>query len=463
MATIQKTISPIDQSVVIERQLASSEEANAAIDRALLAQKKWQQTSLAERGKLLHKLVDAMLAKKDLAARELTLQMGRPISHSPGELDGFEERARYMIDVAEEALKPVQVGEKAGFTRYIRRDPLGLVFVIAPWNYPYLTAVNSVVPALMAGNAVLLKHSAQTPTVSENFVAAGLEAGLPEGLFQFLHLSHSAVADIIGDARVNYVAFTGSVDGGHAVQKAAANKFIACGLELGGKDPAYVRSDADLKHAVETLVDGAFFNAGQSCCGIERIYVHGDVYEKFVADYVEKVKQYKLGDPMDPETNIGPVVKLGAAHFIEAQVDQALKAGATALINPALFPAAKRGSCYMAPQVLVDVDHNMSVMKDETFGPVVGIMKVGDDDEAIKLMNDSPYGLTAAVFTKDEEAAIRIGDQVETGTWFMNRCDYLDPALAWTGVKDTGRGITLSSLGYEHLTRAKSYHLKTQL
>lgn len=463
MATVQKTISPIDQSVVVEREYHSADQVNAAVEAAKRAQIEWQQTPIAQRRALINKLVDNLVAKKDLVAKELTLQMGRPISQTPGELEGFKERATYMIDVAEQALAPVQVGEKDGFTRYIRRDPLGLVFVIAPWNYPFLTSVNSVVPALMAGNAVLLKHSAQTPMVAERFVEAGREAGLPQGLFDFLHLTHAQVADLIADPRVDYVAFTGSVDGGHAVQKAAAKKFIACGLELGGKDPAYVRPDANMAHAVETLVDGAFFNAGQSCCGIERIYVHADVYEPFVAAYVESVKQYKLGDPMDPSTNIGPVVKLGAAQFIEAQIDQAVKAGAKALIDPALFANAKPGTCYLAPQVLVDVDHSMSVMMDETFGPVVGIMKVNSDDEAIKLMNDSPYGLSAAVFTQDVKAAIHIGDQVETGTWFMNRCDYLDPALAWTGVKDTGRGVTLSSLGYEHLTRAKSYHLKTQI
>jgi acyl-CoA reductase-like NAD-dependent aldehyde dehydrogenase len=389
--------------------------------------------------------------------------MGRPIRYTPNEVRGFEERARYMIGVAEEALADVRVGDKAGFTRFIRRVPLGVAFVIAPWNYPYLTAVNAVVPALIAGNAVILKHSAQTPLCAERMGEAFAAGGLPAGVFQHLHLSHDAAAGIIDSGQVNFVSFTGSVPGGHGVQEAASRRFLAVGLELGGKDPAYVRPDADLDHAIENLADGAFFNSGQSCCAIERIYVHRDVYDRFVDGLVEFARGYRLEDPTDPETTLGPLVRPAAADFVRAQIHEAVDAGAQAHVDPKAFARDAARSAYMAPQVLTGVDHTMRIMTEETFGPAVGVMPVGSDDEAIRLMNDSRYGLTAAIWTADEEAAIRIGDQVETGTWFMNRCDYLDPALAWTGVKDSGRGCSLSRLQYEHLTRPKSFHLRTAL
>jgi acyl-CoA reductase-like NAD-dependent aldehyde dehydrogenase len=338
-----------------------------------------------------------------------------------------------------------------------------VVLVLAPWNYPYLTSVNSVVPAIMAGNAVILKHSNQTPLCAERFAECFEEAGLPEGVFQFLHCTHEQAAAMIASPLVDFVAFTGSVEGGHAVQKAASDRFIGTGLELGGKDPAYVRPDCNLAHAVENLVDGAFFNSGQSCCGIERIYVHEKVYDQFVDGFVALTRQYRLGNPLDANVNLGPMVRTRAAEFARGQVREAVAAGARSLIDPKEFPADKEGTPYMAPQVLVEVNHSMRIMREESFAPVIGIMRVKSDEEAIALMNDSDFGLTAAIWTMDADAALRIGDAVETGTWFMNRCDYLDPALAWTGVKDSGRGCTLSRVGYEQLTRPKSYHLRTAL
>ncbi len=338
-----------------------------------------------------------------------------------------------------------------------------MVFVVAPWNYPYLTSVNAIVPAIMAGNSVLLKHSVQTPLCAERYGEAFDEAGLPEGVFQYLHTTHDTAQSIVQSDHVDYVAFTGSVPGGRSIEQGAAGRFINVGLELGGKDPAYVRADANLQHAIETSADGAFFNSGQSCCGIERIYVHESVYDPFVEGFVELVKNYRLGRPDNPETTLGPLVKTTAADFVRKQTVQAITAGAHAHIDDALFPMDQAGTPYLAPQVLTNVDHSMSVMTEESFGPVVGIMKVAGDEEAIELMNDSEFGLTACVFTTDEEAAIEIGNRVETGTWFMNRCDYLDPALAWTGVKHSGRGCTLSRLGFDYLTRPKSYHLKTGL
>lgn len=461
MTTIQKTISPVDGSVYVERPYTSEQAIARLLSRASDAQAQWKHVPLSERATVCARFVDAFVAKTDEIAPELSWQMGRPVSAAPSEVRGFEERARYMIEIADQALADVQVGPKSGFTRFIRREPLGVVLTIAAWNYPYLIAVNSVIPAIMAGNTVVLKHSSQTPLCAERFAEAFSEAGLPDGAFQVLHMDHAGTERAIQDSHVNFVAFTGSARGGHSIQHAASSRFIATGLELGGKDPAYVRSDVDLEHAIENTVDGAFFNSGQSCCAIERIYVHERIYDAFLEGFVEQTKQYRLGNPLNPETTLGPLVRASAADFVRDQTEEAIRAGARALIDPLLFPADRPGTPYLAPQVLVDVDHSMRLMSEESFGPVIGIMKVRSDEEAIELMNDSPYGLTASIWTRDEEAAIAIGDRVDTGTWFMNRCDYLDPALAWVGIKDSGHGCTLSSVGYEHLTRPKSFHLRT--
>ncbi|HEY7739944.1 MAG TPA: aldehyde dehydrogenase family protein [Steroidobacteraceae bacterium] len=458
----QKTISPVDGSVYCERELAPDAAVQAALAAARRAQAAWRSTPVADRARILSAFCDRFEAAGPGIALELTWQMGRPIRYSPSEVRGTLERARHMIAIAAESLADVDPGPKAGFRRFVRREPLGVVFTVAAWNYPYLIAVNSVVPALLAGNAVLLKHSAQTPLCAERFETCLREAGLPEGLFRALHLSHAQTTRLIGDPQVDFVAFTGSVDGGHAVQQAAAARFIGAGLELGGCDPAYVREDADLAHAVENLVDGAFFNSGQSCCGIQRIYVHRRRYDDFVAGAVALTRQYLLGNPTDPATTLGPVVRTAAADHVRAQVDASIAAGARPVLTEREFPASRAGTPYLAPQILLDVDHSMPAMREEIFGPVAGIMAVAGDDEAVRLMNDSAFGLTAAVWTKDPEAALAIGSRIETGTFFMNRCDYLDPALAWVGVKDSGRGCTLSRVGYEHLTRPKSFHLRLE-
>lgn len=463
MSESLRTISPVDGSVYVERPLAGAAEINKALDVARAAQAQWRTVSVATRQEILRKAVAAFVAKKDEIAAEISWQMGRPISQAGGEVNGFKERADYMIDIAPEALGDYNPGEKAGFNRFIRREPLGVVAIIAPWNFPYLTAVNGVVPALMAGNAVVLKHSHQTPLCAERFAEAFEAAGLPKGLFQYLHLSHADAEKLMGDIRVDFVNFTGSVPGGHAVQKAVGGKFIATGMELGGKDPAYLRSDVNIDHAVENVIDGAFFNSGQSCCGIERIYAHESVFDAFVEKATDLVSQYRLGSPIDTETNLGPMVRASSAAFVRGQIADAIRDGAKALIDPSKFAANKEGTPYLAPQVLINVDHSMRVMSEESFGPVVGIMKVTSDEEAIALMNDSEFGLTASIWTADEDAALSIGDRLQTGTVFMNRADYLDPALAWTGVKNSGRGCTLSKLGYESLTRPKSFHLRTKI
>ena len=458
--SMQQTITPVDGRVYAERPFAGANHINAVLDNAVKAQQAWALTTVEQRAAYCSRFCEALLAHIDEIALELAWQMGRPVSQAPNEVRTCVDRARYMIAEAPAGLAPLDPGAKEGFKRYVKRTPLGVVFVIAPWNYPFLTAVNSIVPAIMAGNAVVLKHAAQTQLVAERFQQAFDEAGLPAGVFQHIHVPGAVAEQLVKDPRIAHVNFTGSVPVGHAVSRAAADRFISVGLELGGKDPAYVRADADIGFAVDNLVDGAFFNSGQSCCGIERIYVHESVFNDFVERAVELTKTYRLGDPTKPETNIGPVVSGKAAAFIRDQVGEAVRQGAKALIDPASFAADQPGTPYMAPQIVVDVDHSMRVMTEETFGPVVGIMKVKSDDEAVRLMNDSEYGLTAAIFTRDLAAAEAIGDRVETGTVFLNRCDALDPALPWVGVKDTGRGYTLSRWGYETLTRPKSYHLR---
>lgn len=464
MSATIKCITPVDNSVYVERPLATSKQCAASLATAREAQRAWKRVPIAERQALLGKAVDAFVASGDEISQEITWQMGRPASQSPSEIRGFEERARHMVAIGPEVLADIDCGPKPSFTRFIRREPLGVVFVVAPWNYPYLTAVNSIIPALLAGNAVLLKHSAQTPLCAERFSQAFDAGGLPSGVFQHLHIGHDETLGLIesGDGP-DFVAFTGSVSAGRAIQQAAAKRFIGVGLELGGKDPAYVRADADLDHAVENVVDGAFFNSGQSCCGIERVYVHADVYERFVDGAVQLVQGYRLGNPLNPDTTLGPMVRTAAAEFVRGQVQEAIASGAKGLIETKHFPSDRPESPYLAPQILVDVDHTMRIMTEETFGPVAGIMKVRSDEAAVQLMNDSPYGLTASIWTTDEDAALEIGTKVDTGTWFMNRCDYLDPALAWTGVKDSGRGCSLSPVGYEQLTRPKSFHLRTAI
>lgn len=454
-------ISPIDGTEVARRPVLSAPGLNAAVENAREAQKLWAAKSLEERAHYCRKAVDAMLAMTEDIGPELSRSMGRPVRYGAGEMNGFKERALYMIDTAAEALAPHQPKPVEGFTRYIKRVPLGTILTVAPWNYPYLTTVNSVIPALMAGNAVMLKPAQQTMLTGDRFQLAFDAAGLPAGLFQTLALSHAQTSKLIGSGAVDMVCFTGSVAGGAAMETAAAGQFIPVGLELGGKDAAYVRADADLDNSVENLIDGAFFNSGQSCCGIERIYVHESLYDAFVGKFVEGTKAYVLGDPMEEATTLGPMVNARAAAFARQQVADAVAAGATAHIDPKCFPKDAVDSPYMAPQVLTGVDHSMSVMKDESFAPIVGIMPVSGDEDAINLMNDSEFGLTASLWTADMSAAQTLGDLLEVGTVFMNRCDYLDPALAWTGVKNTGRGCTLSALGYEQLTRPKSYHLKS--
>ncbi|KAI0819709.1 NAD-aldehyde dehydrogenase [Trametes gibbosa] len=466
----QTTLIPHNQQPLVIRTYPSTSQLEKAIQNAAAAQEKWARVPLSQRIAIGRSFTEEFGNMRDEIPLELTLQMGRPISQVPGEIRGTLDRADYMLNIAETALADVTLEDtdKPGFRRFIRRAPLGVVLIVAPWNYPFLVMINSVLPALVAGNSVIIKPSPQTPLAAERFASAFHKAGVPHDVLQVIHLSPELTSAAVKHPLVDFVSFTGSVAGGRAVDIAAAEApgFKGVGLELGGKDPAYVRPDANVDYTVAELVDGAMFNSGQSCCAVERIYVHEAIYDEFVSKFAEITKKYKLGDPTEPETNLGPVVSLASAERIRKQVSAAVQAGAKALIPETLFSAAQVGTAYVAPQVLVDVNHTMDVMMEETFGPVVGIQKVGSDEEAIALMNDSPYGLTASIWTdaeghpESQEAFLRLADEIHAGTVYLNRCDFLDPALAWTGVKNSGRGVSLSKFGYDQLTRAKSVHMK---
>ena len=452
-----KCISPIDGSIYAERPILSRSEADAAVTRAKIAQRKWNMRPIEERIELVKAGVAAIGAMNEEIVPEIAWQMGRPIRYG-GEFGGFNERASYMADIAIDALAPIEIENSNNFRRVIKRVPHGLVLVVAPWNYPFMTAINTVAPALIAGNAVMLKHASQTPLVGERLAKAFHSVGIPRDVFQNVFLDHDTTSALISGRAFGFINFTGSVSGGVAMEKAAAGTFTGIGLELGGKDPGYVMEDANLDSAVETLIDGAMFNSGQCCCGIERIYVVESLFNDFIKKAVAIVNQYKLGNPLDPETTIGPMAHIRFANEVRAQTQEAIKDGAKAHIDPCLFPMD--GGAYLMPQILTNVTHDMRIMREESFGPVVGIMSVKNDEEAIKLMNDSDFGLTASLWTEDINRAEAIADRIDTGTAFMNRADYLDPALCWTGCKDTGRGGGLSMIGYHNLTRPKSYHLK---
>ena len=454
--TMLTCVSPIDGKVFAKREALSISKSQEVIETSRKSQPAWSQRPIEERIDLVLAGVAEMGRMNDDVVPELAKMMGRPVRYG-GEFKGFEERAHYMAKIASQSLQAIDAGEDADFKRYIRRVPHGVVFVIAPWNYPYMTAINTIAPALIAGNTVILKHSTQTLLVGERLASAFHSAGVPKDVFQNVFLDHEITTQLIAENSFDFINFTGSVPAGASIEKAAAGTFTGVGTELGGKDPGYVMEDADLEAAAETLIDGAMFNSGQCCCGIERIYVQESLFDDFLKKAISIVSKYKLGNPLDMDTTLGPMANIRFANHVRDQISDAMQKGAIAHIKTF---EEDDGGVYLTPQILTNVDHSMKVMTEESFGPVVGIMPVKDDHEAISLMNDSEFGLTASLWTRDLQRAIKIGDEIETGTVFLNRADYLDPALCWTGCKNTGRGGSLSEIGFHNLTRPKSYHLK---
>ncbi|KAI8977920.1 exoribonuclease 1 [Pilobolus umbonatus] len=445
-----KVISPIDQSVLAEIPCLSEQQADEAIRTAHKAFPMWKGISIKKRVSIIEKFCELFEEKKEVVETSITSQMGRPSRYGQGEIKGVIERTKYMLSVAEECLEDDIIEYTPGVVkRYQRKEPLGPVLIVAAWNYPYLTAINNVIPALLAGNTILLKQSPQTPRCADIMVDTLREAGVPHDVIQSIHVQDEVADYIVRHPLIQFVSFTGSVAVGKQIRKT-----IGSNLELGGKDPAYVLPDSDLDYAVNNIIDGAFFNSGQCCCAIERCYVHEDVYDAFIKRAVEVTKGSILGNPNQSNTTLGPMANIRFANNVRSHMEDAIQQGAQPLLDThSLFPLDNGKSEYVAPQLFVNVNHSMKLMKEETFGPVLGIMKVASDEEAIQLMNDSPYGLTASIWTKDEKKAMEIGDRIECGTWFMNRCDYIDPALCWVGVKDSGAGFSMSKHAYSQFTR----------
>ncbi|KAI9757594.1 MAG: hypothetical protein M4579_003407 [Chaenotheca gracillima] len=456
------TISPSTNKPILTRNGLSDSELLELPTTATEAFTSFRKTSLAERQAIIRKALSLITKKQDELARELTEQMGRPIAFGTKEISTAVARGEYMLSISEETLKDTEGQAEKGFHRYIRKEPVGPVLILFAWNYPYLLLVNSLIPALLAGNSVILKPSPQTPTIAEQVQKIFLEAGLPENVIQYFHCgSPSRLDSIIRSPKIKLICFTGSVAGGLSVQSAASDRVVPVGLELGGKDPAYIRADVDVKWAAEEIVDGAVFNSGQSCCSLERVYVDAKIHDDFVAAVQDVLKGYKLGDPFDKSTHVGPVISKRAVETIKAHVSDALEKGAKdSTPENASFASPPADGNYVKPTLLTGVNHDMVVMRDETFGPVIPVMKVKNDAEAISLMNDSEFGLTASIWTKDVAKGEQLADDVEAGTVFVNRCDYPSPDLAWTGWKNSGKGVTLSRFGFDQFVKLKSFHLK---
>ncbi|KAL1597891.1 hypothetical protein SLS60_008379 [Paraconiothyrium brasiliense] len=457
------TISPVTNKPILTRNGLSDADLLSIPETAARAFESYRRTSLSERQAIVKKALKLLNERQDALGKELTEQMGRPINYTPKEVTTAVARGEYMLKISDEALKETEGEAEKGFKRYIKKVPVGPVLILFPWNYPYLTLVNSLIPALLAGNSVVLKPSPQTPTSAEQIKQIFADAGLPEGVLQIFHSgSITQIEAIARSPQIQLVCFTGSVANGLAVQSAASDRVpIRVGLELGGKDPAYVRSDVDIKWAAEEIVDGSVFNSGQSCCSVERVYVDEKIHDEFIAALQDVLKGYKLGDPMEKDTHVGPVVSSRSADSIRAHIKDALEKGAKdATPDNASFKSPPADGNFVAPTLLTNVDHSMAVMTEETFGPVIPVMKVKNDAEAIKLMNDSQFGLTASIWTKDTNKGHELVDDVEAGTVFVNRCDYPAPDLAWVGWKDSGKGQTLSKFGFDQFVKLKSYHVK---
>lgn len=455
-------VSPIDGQVAFSYEEKSLEEARALVAQASRAQAGWTKTPLAERKRLCLAAYAAYGNHLDEHARAISRMMGKPVGQARAEYErSMKERVDHLVGIAEESLAPRRPADKPGFQRWISREPVGVVLVIAAWNYPLLVPTNALFAALLAGNAVVIEHAPQTMLVGEQLARAFREAGAPEGLVIHLPTSHATTAKLLAERAFGFVSFTGSVRGGHEVYRAvAAHSFTDIGLELGGKDAAIVLPDCDFESTVENVVDGAFYNAGQSCCAVERVFVHASIADRFVEACAEVVKRYVVGDPLADATTLGPVVSAAAAERVRAHVEDALRRGARRVVDPELWSLPAGSSCYLAPELLDRADPASFLMREETFGPALGIATYETDDEVVALTNDSPYGLTASIWTGDADHGRRLAEQLDVGTVYLNRCDALDPALAWTGVKDSGSGVSLSPLGFLSVTRPKSYHFR---
>jgi acyl-CoA reductase-like NAD-dependent aldehyde dehydrogenase len=424
--------------------------------RARAAQPGWAKVPLAERIACIERFRAAVVRDLSQLAEVMTRETGKPIQMSRNELNGLLGRLDFFAGMVESVIAPETVYDENGMMERIEHAPLGVVANISAWNYPWFVGCNVIVPALLAGNAVLYKPSEYATLTGLEIARLLHEAGVPQDVFMPV-VGAGPVGGALLEQKIDGVFFTGSYATGARIAQAVGSRFVKLQLELGGKDPAYVCDDADAKTAAESLADGAMYNTGQSCCSVERIYVHEKLHDAFVAHFVQTVKGYKAGDPMSEDTYIGAITRAPQLEVLDAQVADAKAKGAQLLTGG--HRLGGRGNWY-APTVFTKVDHTMELMREESFGPIIGIQKVSGDDEAVRLMNDTRYGLTAGVYTPDRHRAERILSQVNAGSLYWNCCDRVSPRLPWSGYGDSGVGLTLSTYGIQTFTRPRAWHLK---
>lgn len=431
------------------------ESLSEKLNRARAAQPKWAALPFAKRAACVEAFKEALVSQSESLAKTLTQEMGKPLSQARGEIRATPARIDFFLEEVEAKMQTERIRDAGKMQERISYEPLGVIANISAWNYPYFVGVNVFIPALLTGNAVLYKPSEHATMTGQAIQALMTEAGVPEGIFQTVIGGGNVGAELLAQA-IDGVFFTGSYGTGCKIAAAAAKRLIPVQLELGGKDPTYVCDDADPKAAAEALADGAFYNAGQSCCSVERIYVHESIYEAFVEAFVQTVNDFNIGDPLEEGTYIGPLFRKSQLDHLTKQVKDATDKGAQLLCGGQ--PLEQKGH-YFAPTVLTQVDHDMEVMKEESFGPIIGIMSVKDDESAIQLMNDTRYGLTAGVYTASQERAEGIMSQLHAGSVYWNCCDRVSPRLPWSGRKDSGLGVTLSHLGIRPFLQPKGWHL----
>jgi acyl-CoA reductase-like NAD-dependent aldehyde dehydrogenase len=453
---MMKVLNPANGRVVAE--LATDDAASIAdkMDAARAAQGSWFAKPLDHRLEVLRGFGEALEARADALAQTLTMEMGKPLAQARGEVLGTRGRLEFFLDCAANVLADNVVHQEEGLTEIIAREPLGVIANISAWNYPYFVGSNVFVPGLLAGNAILYKPSEHASMTGLAIADLLWEAGVPRDVFATV-IGGGDVGAALVDAPVDGMFFTGSFGTGRAIAKALAGRLIPTQYELGGKDPVYVCEDVDVKSVAAAIADGAFYNTGQSCCSVERIYVHESVYEEFVEAFLGTVSGFVLGDPMADGTYIGPLTREPQLAVLAGQVADAVQKGASLRCGGR---AIEGDGYYFQPTVLTEVTHDMTVMRQETFGPVIGIQAVSGDAEALARMNDTDYGLTSAVYTSDPARARRVLDGVNSGSVYWNCCDRVSPRLPWSGRGHSGLGLTLSQEGLTAFTRPKAYHLR---
>ena len=449
-------IDPATEDVIAELDEDTKQSLQNKFELLKAAQRSWQQTPLPERTAIIQKFSDLLEVNKEDLASILTSEVGKPLQQSRNEINGGRARIKWLTENADKYLSDEIMNHQKGMEEKISYEPLGVICNISAWNYPYLVGINVFVPALLAGNAVMYKPSEHSSLTGLQIEKLLKKAGVPGNIFH-VAIGAGSIGELLMELPFDGYFFTGSYKTGKYIYEKLAHKMIPVQCEMGGKDPLYVADDIeDIKKVAAATADGAFYNNGQSCCAVERIYVHEKIYDKYIDEFVKEVKSWKAGSPNEEGVYIGPLSRKEQLHLLETQVADALGKGATILTGGRKI---NDKGYFFEPTVLVNVDHKMAVMKDESFGPVIGIMKVKSDEEAIQLMQDSEYGLTAAVYSTDKNKAEHILQQINAGTGYWNCCDRVSAALPWSGRKHSGFGLTLSHAGLRVFTKPKAYHL----